>query len=187
MSAPLAHLGEIRTRGWQILDELVNGKDTAQTIVAEGDWWPDLVTAVKPFSEWWAIKLGTTLSPIEEDEDNFAQDHLNKAMATDKRHCDAIRCHAVRLLRLDKLFDEIKDGTAGTPARVVVAATKKPGRAPGHGAYDDSAAVAEIERLVATDIAPWAASKKAEPLAARGISTEQNARRIYKKYKKLHP
>ncbi len=132
MSAPLAHLGEIRTRGWQILDELVNGKDTAQTIVAEGDWWPDLVTAVKPFSEWWAIKLGTTLSPTEEDEDIFAQKHLNAAMATEKRHCDAIRCHAVRLLRLDELFDEIKDGTVAAPspqdepAKAVAPAPKRP-------------------------------------------------------------
>ncbi len=132
MSTPLAHLGEIRTRGWQILDELMKGKDAAQAIAAEGQWVLDLVTAVKPFSEWWAIKLGTTLSPTTDDEDDFAQDHLNKAAATNKRHCEAIRCHAVRLLRLDELFDEIKDGAVAAPspqdepAKAVAPAPKRP-------------------------------------------------------------
>ena len=32
MSAPLAHLGEIRTRGWQILDELVTDYATKLSI-----------------------------------------------------------------------------------------------------------------------------------------------------------
>ncbi len=42
-------------------------------------------------------------------------------------------------------------------------------------------------RLVATGMTAWSAKDKAEHLAARGISNDQNTRRIYKKYKKLHP
>ncbi len=116
MTSPLAHLGEIRTRGWKIFDELVNAKDTAQAIAAEGDWVPDLVTAVKPFSEWWAIKLGT-LSPISGAEDRFALRHMRGVAPEDKHLRASIRSHAVRLLRLNELLDEIKDGTVPTPTR----------------------------------------------------------------------
>ena len=75
-----------------------------------------------------------------------------------------------------------------TPAPVVAPApAKKTGRKPGHGAYDDAAAVAEMVRLVATGMPAWSAKDKAKRLAdPRGISDEQNGRRIYKKYMRLH-
>ena len=46
--------------------------------------------------------------------------------------CGAIRCHAVRLLRLDELLDEIKDGTVAAPSpqdepvKAVAPAPKRP-------------------------------------------------------------
>ena len=93
-------------------------------------------------------------------------------------------CHAVRMYRLDELFQQFG------PVLPKIDETKPPkktGRALGAGAHDDAKAVAEMVRLVATGMSPWNASQGAEPLAARGISTDQNARRIYKKYKKPHP
>ena len=116
MTSPLAHLGEIRTRGWKILSELARGKDAAQAIPVEKSWARDLVAAVKPFSEWWAIKLGT-LSPISGAEDRFALRHMRGVAPEDKHLRASIRSHAVRLLRLNELLDEIKDGTVPTPTR----------------------------------------------------------------------
>ena len=114
MTSPLAHLGEIRTRGWKVLSELVRGKDAAQAIAAEKSWARDLVTAVRPFNEVWAIKLGT-LGPLGPGEDILRLRYLRKV--TDKRHGAAIYRHAVRLRRLDKLLDEIGDGTVAVPTR----------------------------------------------------------------------
>ena len=91
----------------------------------------------------------------------------------------------MRLRRLDKLLNEIKDGTVARPTRAAKP-VRKTGRTPGHGAHDDAAAVAEIKRLVAKGLTPWSAASKAEPLAARGSSIEQNAKRIYGKYKRLY-
>ena len=87
---------------------------------------------------------------------------------------------------LGKLLNDIESGAVAIPTRVAKP-TRTTGRTPGHGALDDDAAVAEIERLVAKGMTPWSAKDKAVDLAdERGISFEQNALRIYKKYMRLY-
>ena len=102
----------------------------------------------------------------------------------DQEHNMVRVCHAVRMYRLDETFRQF---SPVLPKSDEAKPAKKTGRRPGHGALNDGAAVAEIVRLVATGMHAWSAKNKAECLAARGISKDQNARRIYKKYKKLHP
>ena len=112
MSAKGSSLRQLRRDGWKILGELTSGKDTAQAIEAAKPWACDLVMAVEPVSEVWAIRLGT-IGHIKGGEDIFARRYVSKV--TDKRHRAAITRHAVRLCRLEKLLDEIKGGTVAGP------------------------------------------------------------------------
>ncbi len=132
MSGPVAHLQEIRTRGWEIFGEL--GLESASQA-----WTRDLVAAVKPFSEVWAGRL-ETIGLVAGGEDRFARGYLRDRGASAKNlrptrkmkvtpTADrAIYFHAVRLHRLEKLFDEIGDGTVATPTRAAwkKAFAKKP-------------------------------------------------------------
>ena len=171
MTSPLAPLGEVRARGWKILEELVRGKDAAQNIAALKLWKRDLVAAVKPISEVRAIKLGT-LGPIEpaskksvDTEDSFARRYVGRATSKDRRHLGSIYYHAVRLHRLDKLLDEIKGMVAA-----------KPKARSGRKKIDDSAIVAVAESIMATQERENKTAAVEQALGEFGLSAEEAER-----------
>ena len=176
--SPISELRQHRELGTTLLGDFINAtlETAAELVEREAVWTRDLVLLAKPLGHA-ATRLEplTLLSPHEFEVVMFCVPLGPKF--------DMVRkCHATRLYRLDELFQQLS-----TVPKVAAAPARKTGRHLGHGAYDDAAAVAEIVRLVATGMNAWSAKDKAEPLAASGISTEQNAKRIYKKYKKLHP
>ncbi len=176
-----AKLRRHRELGVQILiDSIRATPETADGIVKRIRIWErDLIPLVEPFGHGVTARF-KPLTPMHPHE------QLTVA------HCaplddwpNMVRVyHAVCMYRLDELFRQFGPVL---PKFDEAKLAKKTGRRPGHGALNDGAAVAEIVRLVATGMNAWSAKDKAEPLAASGISTEQNAKRIYKKYKKLHP
>ncbi len=176
--AKLRHHRELGTR---ILIEFIEATPEIAAEIVERSlvWMRDLIPLVEPFGDGVAARF-EPLTPMRPEEQATVA------------HCaplddwpNMVRVyHAVCMYRLDELFRQFGPVL---PKFNEAKLAKKTGRRPGHGALDDGAAVAEIVRLVATGMTAWSAKDKAEPLAARGISTEQNAKRIYKKYKKLHP
>ena len=137
----------------------MRGKDAAQAIAATKSWKRDLVAAVRPFSEVWAIKL-ETLGPIEPaskrryTEDSFARRYVGRATSKDNRHRSAIYYHAARLHRLDKLLDEIESGTVATPpaedepAKAVAPKTARPKRKAGRKSEDPPERIAAVQAAI---------------------------------------
>ena len=171
----LTKLRRHRKLGTDILGDFINATpETAAKLVEREDVWTrDLIPLAESLGDAAAARLETlTLMHPEEFE------VVASCVPLDEHFNLVRRCHATRLYRLDKLFQQLS-----TVPRMVATPARKTGRRPGHGTYDDAAAVTEIERLVATGMTPWDAKDEAEHLAdQRGISDEQNARRVYKKY-----
>jgi hypothetical protein len=175
----IAKLRRHRKLGTDLLGDFMKAtpETAAELVEREGAWMRDLVLLAEPLGDAAVARLEplTILRPHEFEVVMFC-------VPLDPKFDMARKCHATRLYRLDELFQQLS-----TVPKVAAAPARKTGRHLGHGAYDDAAAVAEIVRLVATGMNAWRAKDKAEPLAASGISTEQNAKRIYKKYKKPPP
>ena len=73
------------------------------------------------------------------------------------------------------------------PHLAAVRLRKPPGRKPGQGAYDDSAAIEEMRRLVLEEgLTPWAAAWRANHLGGPATTTDQKVKRIYDKYRKKY-
>ena len=177
----IAKLRHHRRLGVELLlkDFLNATPETRDEILARWDvWYRDLLSLVEPFGDGVAA-LFETLTPMLPEE----QTTVAHCPALDD-YFDMIRAsHAVCMYRLAEVFKQIGPVV---PEDYEAEPAKKTGRRPGHGALDDAAAVAEIVRLVAAGMTAWSAKDRAEHLAARGNSTDQNAKRIYKKYKRLH-
>ena len=178
---PIAKLRRHRDLGVSIQSDSIRA--TAKTAGGIGrrigKWEVDLIPLVNQFGDVAAapFKPLNKLHPYEQ------LTVAGCALLDEPPNFNLVRvCHAVRMYRLDGLFQQLSAAPVVTPAPA-----KKTGRKPGHGAYDDAAAVAEMVRLVATGMPAWSVKDKAKRLAdPRGISDEQNGRRIYKKYMRLH-
>jgi hypothetical protein len=175
----LAKLRRHRELGTKLLGDFMNATpETATELVEREDaWMHDLIPLVEPHGNAVAARFEPiTLMRPEEFE------VLMPCVPLDELFNRVRMCHATRLYRLEKLFQQLS-----TVPRMVVAPARKTGRHPGHGALDDADAVAEMKRLVATGMTPWSASSEAEHLADQnGISEMQNCLRIYKKYMRFH-
>ena len=176
-----ARLRAHRKLGTFLLIDFINAtpETAAKLVEREAAWARDLIPLAEPFGDGWAARL-ETLTPMHPHEQLTV---AGCALLDEPPNFNLVRvCHAVRMYRLDGLFQQLSAAPVVAPAPA-----KKTGRKPGHGAYDDAAAVAEMVRLVATGMPAWSVKDKAKRLAdPRGISDEQNGRRIYKKYMRLH-
>ncbi len=148
MSAPLAHLSELRTRGWEIFGEL--GLESARRA-----WARDLVVAAKPFSEVWAGKF-KTIGHVTGAEDRFARRYQRSAAdkVANKRRLEAIYFHAVQLHRLDKLLDKIESGAVATPkpedepAKAAAPKAARPRGKPGQRPKDPQERIAAVQAAI---------------------------------------
>ena len=136
---PVSKLRRIRARGVKILQELVNGPGA---IEAERAWVVGLLTAVEP---WGEAEQGRyePLGTITPDEHLFALQHVAAANSEDKAHLDSLYCHAVRVFRLEELFNRIRE-----------AAAAKPKGKGGRKKIDDALIIAKVYEIMATQKQP---------------------------------
>ena len=148
MISPLAHLTELRTRGWKIFTE-------AKLESASPVWTCALVAAAKPFSEVQAGRF-ETIGDISDGERFFAQKYLRKAdkVVTDESRRRAIYRHAVKLHRLDKLLRDIESGAVaippaeGEPAEAAAAKAVRPKGKPGQRPKDPQERIAAVQAAI---------------------------------------
>ena len=154
---PVSRLRKIRARGSVILRELTRGSGA---IAAEQKWVPDLLLAVAPWGELEQARY-EPLNAFSDDEKEFVQEHLSNA--TIGAHLDAIKCHAVRMHRLEGLFKRIE---SATPAKPKARTGRKP--------IDDSAIIAVVERIRATQKKDNASAALREAIEEAKLPVEEH-------------
>ena len=108
---PVPRLRKIRERGSVILRELTRGSGA---VAAERRWVRDLLLAVEPWGELEQSRY-EPLNAFSKDEKDFVRDHLDKVTFEDDEQYYAIKCHAVRMHRLEGLFKRIESAAPAKP------------------------------------------------------------------------
>ena len=165
---PVSKLRRIRARGVKILSELVKGPVAVE---AERAWVLDLLVAVE---SWGEIEQGRyePLGAFTDAEKEFVLDHVVATNFADEAHFDSLRCHAVRVFRLDELFTRIRD-----------AAPAKPKAKSGRKKIDDDLIVAKVHEIMATQKQPNKSEALTKALEHFDLSDEESGKawgRIYK-------
>ena len=158
---PVPRLRKIRERGSVILGELTRGSGA---VAAERAWVGDLLLAVAPWGELEQSRY-QPLNAFSKDEKAFAQEHVDNTTIEGLDHLNAITCHAVRMHRLEGLFRRIE---SATPA--------KPKARTGRKLIDDSAIIAAVECIRATQIVDNKSSAVDEALEKFDLSHKDRER-----------
>ena len=121
----LAKLRHHRELGTVLLGDFMNAtpETAAKLVEREGVWARDLIPLAEPLGEAVAARLEplTLMHPKEFEV-------VMPCVPLDDDHFNLVRrCHATRLYRLDKLFQQLSAAPVGTAAPA-----KTPGRHPGH-------------------------------------------------------
>ena len=119
-SDPVAALRTHREEGVRILIALIEAtpETVAATVEHERAWARDLIPLVEPFGA-----IAARFEPLSPMKDNESES-IRGVVPLNAPHFEAMRSHAVRMFRLDKLFDRIP---IETPAKL----RRGPGRSVG--------------------------------------------------------